>query len=411
MYTSDGNRLRSIENQLGEQQKSAWAMLIIGLSAGFIGLYIFVARPMSQELRTLRVEVARMQDRVERLTAQGEQVWETNSLLSALKTQHQQLDGARLALQSLRTLRSEVETEADRARLSVDQVKAISRLNDSIIAEQPSVEIAGRVVDDLTQLTDRLSAQWGSMMTAATTLDEMIQLESNLCEHAEQMEPAQSAVRKMIDLNEQLADASSDFDVAWFRLHALATLKHTLIDGAQYVEIAQAIGDQLLTMQQKLAEQGGGAELAMNRARSLLELSQVLTRDELNLPQSRDNLEAMLHMQQKLSEFPSLAESLESLDLMLDFQNEFIDQIQSLGTMRKSLMEIALMETTLAKAVQVLHPLLELGNLRHMSDAELRNAARNVLGERTRLTGRPEVKDRLGDGAYQDAFVPKPAAE
>jgi len=411
VYTSDGNRLRTIENQLGEQPKMAWAMLIVGLSAGFIGLYVFLARPMSQELRTLRVELAGMHARLERLTAQGEQVWETNSLLSALNTQHPQLDGARKALQSLRTLRSEVETECDRARLCVDQVRAMSRLNDCIIAEQPSVEIAGRVIDDMTRLTDRLSDRSASLTKAEITLDEMEQLESDLCAHAAQMEQAQDAVRKMVDLNEQLANASGDLDVAWFRLHALATLKHSLMDGAQYVEIAQAISDQLLAMQQQLAEQGGGAELAMNRARSLLELSQVLTREELNLPQSRDNLQALLHMQQKLTEFPSLAESLESLDLLLDFQNEFIDQIQSLGTMRKSLMEIALMETTLAKAVHVLHPLLELGNLRHLSDAELRSAARNVLDERTRLSGRPETKARLGDAAYQDAFVPMPAAE
>ena len=41
-------------------------------------------------------------------------------------------------------------------------------------------------------------------------------------------------------------------------------------------------------------------------------------------------------------------------------------------------MDFVLMENTLTRSIRVLQPLLELGNLRHMSDEQLRQIARSM---------------------------------
>jgi hypothetical protein len=46
--------------------------------------------------------------------------------------------------------------------------------------------------------------------------------------------------------------------------------------------------------------------------------------------------------------------------------------------MRRSLTEIVLMENTVSRAVSMLQPLLELGNLRHLNEDQLRQIARSI---------------------------------
>ena len=53
MYTSEGTKMRSIENQLAEQQKQSWLMLVAGITLGFIGLHFVVARPMAREIERM----------------------------------------------------------------------------------------------------------------------------------------------------------------------------------------------------------------------------------------------------------------------------------------------------------------------------------------------------------------------
>lgn len=413
MYTSDGQTLRSLENQIGEQQKLSWAMLLFGLAGGFIGMYFIVARPMSQELRAMKVEMAQVQGQMEQLSAQGEQVWEANSLLSLLKVQEDQLKNARSALQSVEQLQADVVKATEQARLCLSQMNAVTKLHDRIILEQPSVEIAGRVLDDMSQVNERLAAGKQRTQAATEVLDRIIDLEDDLTAQTVQIDEAQTVARKMISLQEDLRQEKAGIDAAWFSLHGLVILKNSLMNGAQYVEVAQAIGDQLLAMQQQLAERGTTSEIAMNRAQQLLELNATLSRNDLDLQTSRATLEAMIQMQQRIRDLPSISQSMDSLDLLIAFQDEFIDQMQSLGEMRNSLIEIALMETTLAKAVRTLQPLLELGNVRRMSDEEIRSAARSILEERnTRLSNRTSrSRQAYESNAVKDAAVPQPTEE
>ena len=51
--------------------------------------------------------------------------------------------------------------------------------------------------------------------------------------------------------------------------------------------------------------------------------------------------------------------------------------------MRRSLIEIGMMETTVSRVARMMKPLVELGNLRRLSDDEMRQAARSILDGRT----------------------------
>jgi hypothetical protein len=74
--------------------------------------------------------------------------------------------------------------------------------------------------------------------------------------------------------------------------------------------------------------------------------------------------------------------------------------------MRQDLMELALMQTTIGRVVQVLEPLTEIGQLRRMSDAEVRAAAKTILEQRsTRISSRPQA---AGAPTETATTVPQP---
>ena len=70
-----------------------------------------------------------------------------------------------------------------------------------------------------------------------------------------------------------------------------------------------------------------------------------------------------------------------------------------LGDMRKSLLDIVLMESTIRKVVTVLEPLSELYNVRRMGKSELREAARTVIENRSsRIAKRSTESTRTASG-------------
>src|SRR5262245_50544514 len=98
--------MRSIEDQLVEQHKQSWMMLVAGLTIGFVGLHFLMTRPMSRELARLQGDLALVEQRMQDLVGARGDVWEANSLLSSLKAQQGQIEEARVALQSIRELRA-----------------------------------------------------------------------------------------------------------------------------------------------------------------------------------------------------------------------------------------------------------------------------------------------------------------
>ena len=125
-------------------------------------------------------------------------------------------------------------------------------------------------------------------------------------------------------------------------------------------------------------------EVATERADQLIALNQKLDNPELKVSVSQQNLDGLLTIQNHLvSDTKTVADAVQTLEVLNGFQEEFISQIQVLGEMHRNLIEISMMENTMTKVSRMMKPLVELGNLRRLSDDELRQAARLILDGRT----------------------------
>ena len=114
MHTTEQNKLKLIETQLAEHQRQSWTMLAVGISLGFVGLHYLMARPMGRQMEGLQRDLAIVEQRMQDLVGLRDDVWDTNSLLAGLKSQKEQLDEARVALQSIGKLQGDLVAEASR---------------------------------------------------------------------------------------------------------------------------------------------------------------------------------------------------------------------------------------------------------------------------------------------------------
>ncbi|MEK6258439.1 MAG: hypothetical protein AABP62_07435 [Planctomycetota bacterium] len=420
MYTSESSKLRSIETQLADQQKQSWAMLVVGITLGFVGLHFLMARPMAREMERMQRDLTLVEQRMQDLVGARDEVWETNSLLSSLKAQQGQTEEARVALQSIRELRGNLVDEASHNIEATKSLELAARLQSRLIEQRPVIEAAGNALEQMQAVENRLVAQRETNESAAKTLDEMVAIKNTVRTQAEDVELAKGTLDQMVAIGQELRGQNGGLAQAASGLKGLATLKAGLTNAAENLEVAQSVSDQLIALELRLADGGQQADVATERAAGLITLSNQLNGNDLNLVASQQNLDGMLKLQKTLAgQSKSVIDAVQSLELLGGFHDEFVTQVQVLGEMRRTLLEISLMETTISRVSRMMKPLVELGNLRHLSDDELRQAARLILDGRTATRvsknsteSRPQpINTASGGSSSESGLVPLPADE
>jgi erythromycin esterase-like protein len=138
-------------------------------------------------------------------------------------------------------------------------------------------------------------------------------------------------------------------------------------------------------------------------------LNQTLNQ-QTQLDSAHANLAGLIEIERSLAgQSRQIAESVESLQLLTGLQGEFNDQMTKLEAIQRGFTELLLMESSVARAVKMVQPLAELGNLRRNNEQEIRAAAREIINRReTRMA---EEKSKYDDttGEYSPPVRPVPA--
>lgn len=127
----------------------------------------------------------------------------------------------------------------------------------------------------------------------------------------------------------------------------------------------------------------------------------------MKLDLAQKNLDQIAALQTKIDQQSTrVADAIDSLELMDDFHTEVDTHIHSLRNLRRTLVELAMMESTVSRVASVISPLAELGNLRRLSEREVRDAARVIMSERSSRNTRKVAMDDSADTA-----IPVPVDE
>jgi hypothetical protein len=148
---------------------------------------------------------------------------------------------------------------------------------------------------------------------------------------------------------------------------------------------------------------------AQETARTLVAMNESLNSSDLQLSSAQENLDSLMKLQSTLShQSKEIASAIQNLEIMDDFRVEVASHVKSLDTLRRTLMDIAMMESTMGRVANVVEPLTQIGNLRRLNDDEVREAARVILDRRMTRFSQNESKNETVATEASQSDVPMP---
>lgn len=368
--------------------EDALKLLAAILAATVLAVNLSIVRPLKDRMEELKREVADMQSQVQLLVGERDQVRSTNDLLTGLKAQQAAFEDARHSLAALRQFREEIATECQKATEALASTEKLDTLQRTVLHHRDLTEPATKVLNTILGLQKQLVDQNATTDDAIDAANRLTALKHNLMTEANDMAAAESALGQVNSLTSQILGQTADIATAETRAQNLVELKNQIVNKTGDLDLAAAGASGLLAVKDELVVRGGNIADARQNAERLLGLRDRLSENSAKTDVAEKSAARMIEIQKKLAgENTNLVESIKSVETLIDLQHEFQKHIRSLDGMRRNLMDFVLMENTVAQAVRMLQPILELGNLRHMNEDQLRQIAKSISeSESTRLS-------------------------
>jgi len=317
-------------------QRTMWGMLGLGLAIGLIGMNLVIANPLIQRIDQMQRDIAVLQRNLKDLAAAGEGINGTNSLLSKLNSQQSQIVEARRTLMR------------------------IQDLNEAIISKTALTETAKQGADRLIALQDSILDQRELTVPAQKALDLASDMQRQIIASKPQVESARAAVEGTIEMHDQIIGEMSDMAEAKSAMQGLVDLKSMILN------------------------QVSDTSLAQTKYQAMVDLFNQIASSEVDMDVASRSLGQLMDLKERLvKETDNVISAVQTLEILGDFQDEFKNRITSLQNMQQDLMSIVMMETTIGRVAKALEPMIALGDLRRLTETEVREAARTILDRRT----------------------------
>ena len=220
-------------------------------------------------------------------------------------------------------------------------------------------------------------------------------MQDRLASQEQQVKQTQSTLDEMIKLQKLAANQSTGIKDAQTAFSEFLNFKQQIVDQSEQLEVARTNSQKMIDLQQSLISQSEPLAAAQKHAEQMVSLQQTLTDENLKLTEADTNLKSLMDIQTKLlAETDRVVEAAETLEVLGELQDSVKEQIASMQGMRREMLDIILMESTVSKATRILEPLAELGNLKRLSDAEVREAARVIMDQRDTRMGKATTRFR-----------------
>lgn len=356
MYTSDRDphkELRSFRTFFG-------VTILVATSVVFFGLQIMMVGPLKNQLDTIQSRLDDTEKDMRKLVAERNQLWHTNDLLSGLQDQAKSVKQIEATLSSIKTLRQQVEHESRETQRAMTAFNSIASLHKRLAAQDKHTEMA------LGELSD------------------LIELRQSLLESGKDTSKAMAALDDLSEVAAAAVTTASDVDEAEEAISKLSELKYRMLGESDGVKAAEEGVARIAALSNKLASQDLSA--AEENANRLLVINDSLSATKTNA--AGESLDNLLALQSRLTtRATDVAGAVQSLEILDDFEDEVDSHIRSIEGLRRTMVEIAMLESSVGRVARVLKPLVEISNLRRLGEREVREAARVILDQRhTRLS-------------------------
>jgi len=227
-----------------------------------------------------------------------------------------------------------------------------------------------------------------------------VALQNRIIAASNNYERASEGITNLAELSQRMVAQSEELKVTSQRFDEFVGLANSVRTAAADLESAKTTVAELNTLTDQLVASGEKLTMAQENARVLVAMNDTLSSDSLKLEASQKNLDSLVALGTTLSnQSQHVSEAIQNLEIMDDFRTELAAHVSSLEGVRRTMMDIVMMESTLGRVAQVMEPLTQIGNLRRLSDDEMREAARVILDRRVTRFSQSGAQPETGASA------------
>ncbi|MDG2384198.1 MAG: hypothetical protein P8N76_21185 [Pirellulaceae bacterium] len=332
-----------------------WNIFLFAVAITMIAVNWGFLRPASKQLEEMKQQVSSLEQTVQLLTRQQGSAREATNLLQLLSEQGKHTTNA------------------------AEGLAEIQRLHSQLISQAKQLKTANMAIDRLGDLRKKVSEHSLLIDDAVLALSESNQVQEDLIDAAATTHDADEALDRLATLRMRLLRSIGYLEEAAPIVEEVDHLTERLKGSSELAADASTVADQLLDLHQTLineADRASEAELALNE---LVDIRTLLDAQSIDIVKTKDTLHDLVEMKDDvLAQNANIADAIETLERTVDLTDQYQQASKSFETMRRWLTDVILMEPTVQRAMQTLEPISELGNLRRISQAELRHAAQVV---------------------------------
>lgn len=356
-----------------------WLPVITGLAIVYLGLQFLIVNPAQQELVAMQQRMQGMEKNLEQLVGVKENVWKTNDLLAAVRSQesqHQQLENA---LSKMKTFRIDVQAEAKRTENAMTEIRKIGQLHKEIASQNDvhksavkSFEQVAKLQKDLSNLRVEMKKSLEEVKDVKVMIGQLTQLKSELIADVQGLEDAQKNLKGLVALKNDVVRGAIRMKTAESSLAHMTLMQDGLVEADKQHRQAAASMKNLTRMQTELSKVDSEKIVAANKnMKQLFEMS-----DDLN------------------TRSKSVEVAMETVETLADFQDDLAKRIVMIKKMRRDLLEVSLMEPTVVRIVNILKPLTQIASLRRLEKQDIQAAVKTISERRQKSNMPASIVDK-----------------
>ncbi|MFN9718136.1 MAG: hypothetical protein ACK58L_05540 [Planctomycetota bacterium] len=361
-----------------------WMSMVMSLGVVFFGIQLMMVGPLKGRLDNIQARLNVSESNMGKLVAARESVFRTNDLLTTLNEQAGRLDDLQSNIASIETLRSTVTKESEAASSALAALEQMKKVQERLIATQQQTTQASAQLAAMSELQQAILNGSHSTEVAQNSLDGLVALQNRLIAVSNNYDQASEGVSNMADLTQRVITQSEDLQMAVQKFDEFVGLKDSVRVASADIDRAKADMAGLNSLLGDLSATGEKLSVAQENTRTMVAMNETLSGSASQLESAQQSLDSLISMQDSLvKQSDQVAAAIQNLEIMDDFRVEVASHVDSLEQLRHTLMELAMMESTLGRVASVVEPLTQIGNLRRLSDEEVREAARVILDRRS----------------------------
>ena len=332
----------------------AVAITMIVVNWGFL-------KPANQQLEQLKRQVSSLQSTVVTLTKHHGAAQQAMSLVDVLAAQGRASDEA------------------------ADSLARIADLHDRLMAEARDLESSHQALTELASIRDEVVNSSQLLAETRHAVAETNRLQHEVIAASKQTAAAQSAIDDVTTLRMRLIQSIEFLEDAEPVFDEVAFLQEQVTRLADQVETAKAVASDVKVLADSLASESSRVYTASSALDGLVGIRNQLDGAGSDVAQSHETLDNLIQLKNDvIAEGASIPTAIETLEQTNDLHEQFVKAAHSFDQMRRWMGEVILMEPTIERAMTTLQPLTRLGELRRMTQDELRYAANLVQSVRER---------------------------